>query len=440
MISRREKVCYRFGDVANNGMFTFVSAYMMYYCTDVAGFGMAQVSLILFLGSVANAITSPVMGLLIDRARFRKGCCRPFIMIGMAPSSILLAALFQVPRGWSFNAVLTGILYIAFNIAYSFMNVPYSTLLNVISSDERERISLNLYKNVGANISGILVTACTLVLVNFFHRFFTNGYSGTAIFYALVFFLCVLLSVIGTKERVKMARRQKKLSLSELIKTDAPWVILCEVQFLALMCNAIRSQGSIYYAKYYLGRESMNSILLTLTSLVCLLIAFFLPIIERRIGLKRVVIYGDALNFVAMLFTWMIGTNIFFIVILHIVSSIGWAMATGMTFVILTETVDYAEYKTGERPQGICTALLAFIQKVGIGIAGYICPIILEAGGYVANRTASKSALMSIRILYLGFPMVLMVVMILLMSFYRLDKIYPEIKKQLNERTKKRGI
>ena len=318
MISRREKVCYGFGDVANNGMFTFVSAYMMYYCTDVAGLGMAQVSLILFLGNVSNAITSPVMGLLIDRVKFRNGCCRPFIMIGMAPACILLAALFQVPGGRSFSAVLIGILYFVFNIAYSFMNVPYSTLLNVISGDERERISLNLYKNVGANVSGILVTACTLALVNFFHRFFANGYSGIAILYAVSFFICALLSVLGTKERVKKSKGRKSLSLPELIKTDTPWVILCMVQFLALMCNAVRSQGSIYYAKYYLGRESINSVLLTITPLMCLMMAFFLPTIERWIGLKRVVICGDALNFVTMLFTWMAGKNIIIIVILHI--------------------------------------------------------------------------------------------------------------------------
>lgn len=201
-----------------------------------------------------------------------------------------------------------------------------------------------------------------------------------------------------------------------------------------MTCFAVRNQGSIYFTKYFLGDEQLNSVLLTINSLVCLAMAFILPWIEKQIGLRQVVLYGNICNLTAVLLTYLAGNKRILVILLHVMSSIGWAMATGMIFVIISQTIDFAEYRTGFRPQGIFISLLMFFVKVGNGLAGVICAQILKMGGYAAGRSQSIQSLRAIRFLFLGLPAIFFILVIILMMGYHLDREYPEIQRSLQKK------
>ena len=132
-----------------------------------------------------------------------------------------------------------------------------------------------------------------------------------------------------------------------------------------------------------------------------------------------------------MVGTWFAGKNVVLIVGLHVLTSIGWSMATGMVFVILTQTIDYGQWKTRKRPQGLLTSLLTFVQKIGVALAGVLCSVILNLGHYVANQAAGPSALLAIKIMFGGIPLTTSIICMILMSFYHLDELYPQIEKDL---------
>ena len=435
-----EKISYGIGDFANNGMFTFVSTYLMYYCTDQARLNMTFVSVILMLGSVVNAAFSPVMGILIDKVNGKFGKCRPFMAIGMLPACSLLILLFSIKGNSRVNSIVILLVYIAFNMAYAMENVPYTTLLTVITDDQKERISLNLFKNIGSNAGGIFVTAATLPLVSLFSGAGRNGYHDTALFFGILFFIGMFLCVIHTEERVGQtaSAEKRKMPFSRVIKEDGPWRILCVVQFLTMMMIIVRYSGSIYYAKYYLGNQFVSSAILTINSVICLLMAMVLPFMERRLGLKKLVVFGDGLYCIAMIGTALAGKSVMMILFFHCLSSVGFAMATGMIFVILSQTIDYAEWKTGVRPQELLTSLLAFAQKIGIGLAGLLSAQILKAGGYSADTALTASAVFSIKMLFWGLPLALSILIVIAMLFYQLDSSYPQMMQELQARRMQR--
>lgn len=430
-----EKISFGLGDFALNGIFTFVSTYLMFYYTDVACLDLSAISLIILIGRVVDAICSPIMGAVIDKTHSKYGKCRPYVAAAIFPACILMIVLFSIPSGLSEgNKVLMSIgVYVLFSICYPIMNVPYSTLLNVLTDDNDERISFNLFKNAGANVGATFVTAVALKLVAVFSKGGKNGFTGTSFVLALLFLVVTVICVRNIKERVS-TQSEKDTNLKESLKVVAqnrPWKILCVVQFLSLAAYIIRNQGTIYYAKYYLENESVSSLMLSMTSVIAFCFSFLLPSFVKKHGLRFCVIVGNICWSLSMVGTWFAGKNVVLIVGLHVLTSIGWSMATGMVFVILTQTIDYGQWKTGKRPQGLLTSLLTFVQKIGVALAGVLCSVILNLGHYVANQAAGPSALLAIKIMFGGIPLTTSIICMILMSFYHLDELYPQIEKNL---------
>ena len=424
------------GDFSSNGIFTFTATYLMFFYTDVAKIGLGAIGVILLLGRIVDAVCSPVMGVIVDRTNTRYGKCKPFLAVGIVPVCILLTLLFYSSDGMpaGMKVAFAAVTYVLFSILYAFMNVPYSTMINVLTKDNEQRIAFNLFKNVGANCGGIFVTACTLWMVTAFGSEVNQGFTKTVLVFGAVFLMCTLLCVRNTKERVKdKGKDHVNVRASfRIAAQNKPWLLLCGVQFLGMTYMMVRNQGTIYYAKYYLGREELSSLLLSIMPFASILVAFILPTFAKKWGMRGCVRTGNILWCIAMAGTWMAGENIVLVIFFHILASVGWAVATGMVFVMLSQTIDYAQWKTGIRPQGFLTAMIAFVQKLGIACSGFICALVLELGGYRADQIAGSDTLFAIRMNFSGLPLILSAAVILLISFYDLDNKYPEIERELN--------
>ncbi|MFV0363984.1 MAG: MFS transporter [Suipraeoptans sp.] len=421
-----EKTCFGIGDFANNGIFTFVSTYLMYYYTDSLGLSLGMVSSVLLIGRAVDAACSPIMGIVVDRTETRFGKCRPFLMIGTLPVCAVMTMIFSIPYslGETTKVFLCISLYVIFSIFFSFVNVPYSTLINVLTNDNEDRIVFNAFKTIGANLGGVFVTSLTLLMVDYFSKNGKNGFSITAMIFGIIFLLGTILCVINVRERVHVAKGDVigVKGVVDAILKNKPWMILCGVQFLALTYMMVRNQGTIYYMKYYLNNEGLSSILLVTMPIASVVTSLFLPSLSKKYGMKACVIVGNCLWCIAMAGMWALGKSVVIVVAFQIVASFGWGIATGMVFVMLAQTIDYGKEKTGFELQGILTSLLAFMQKLGVAASGVICAQVLKVGGYVANQNATESSSFAIRTLFCGLPLLLSLMAILLISRYRLNE------------------
>lgn len=434
-----KKICYGLGDLAVNGMFTFVSTYILFYYTDIEKISLATVGTALFLGRSMDAVFSVIVGGIVDRTQTKWGKCRPFLVWFGIPLGLMLIFLFAVPDIGIYKGLYCGVTYVLFSIFFSLVNVPYTTMASMISKRDDVRIQYNVLKMLGANLGGVLVTAFTLSIVQKNSAGFGHGYTKTACLYAVIAIAALLICAFVTKETVQ-TEQEEKMRIKEfgcIAKQNKNWLIFCVVMFFSLLYMTLHNQSTIYYMKYYLGKENLSSFILSMTPFICMLAALIMPPIASRVGMKATVCAGNLITIFALAGTWLAGRNEIPLLIFSILTSVGWAVSSSMIFVMLPQLIDYSEWKSGRRPQGLMSAIVTFLMKMGVAMAGFICPLILKCGGYTSEVEASESVLTAIRMAYIFIPLLLAVLVMVLMKFYSLDHVYGQIASELKERETK---
>ena len=421
-ISGLEKLSFGLGDFAANGVFTFVSSYLLFFYTDIAGVSLKTAGVLLLLGRSVDAITSVIAGCLIDKTDTRLGKCRPYLFISTIPLMSLLCLLFlNIEAGATNKVFLMSIMYLVFSIFYAFYNVPYSTMLSLISSKHNDRITFNVFKNFGANAGALFVTALSVTLIGFCGGEQQNGYFKTAFIYSIIFFVAATLCFLFTKERVKRVERDKLSLLQsfQISKKNHKWILFVIIQFVAMFYMILHNQSTFYYTKYYLGDERLTAIILSLTPVMCILSALLLPVITKRYQMNHILMIGHLIVFFSLIVTFLCERYVFGVLICSIFTSFGWSIATGLIFVMHAQHIDETERLNGIRPQGFMTSCMTFLMKAGVAFAGIVSPIILKEGGYRPNMRMDGKTLFAINMNYSFLPCILSFLVVLLCLFYK---------------------
>lgn len=421
-ISSLEKLSFGLGDFAANGVFTFVSSYLLFFYTDVAGVNLKIAGVLLLLGRSVDAIASVIVGGLIDKTETKSGKCRPYLLGSMIPLMCLLSLLFlNIKAEESHRIILMSFFYLAFSICYAFYNVPYSTMLSLISSKHQDRISFNLFKNFGANVGALFVTALTVTMIRIFGGEQQDGYFKTALFYALIFIVAAMLCYQFTNERVKPLENDKLSPLQSLYitKQNHSWIIFVLIQFVAMFYMILHNQSTFYFTKYYLGDERLSAIILSLTPFMCILSALILPFITKRVKMKQILLIGHFIVFLSFVATILCKRYVYGVLICSIFTSFGWSIATGLIFVMHAQLIDKTEKTSGKRPQGFMTSCMTFLMKAGVALAGIVSPYILKSSGYKANEKMDAQTIFAINVNYSYLPVILSFFVVLLCLFYK---------------------
>lgn len=149
-------------------------------------------------------------------------------------------------------------------------------------------------------------------------------------------------------------------------------------------------------------------------------------------------IVGFLLFIVGQLIIYAGGTSTAIICVGTVIGSIGLGFPTGLLFTLMADTVEYGEWKSGVRAQGLLIASASGIGiKLGSGLGAAIPAWVLSAGGYVANQTQTASALNAIVLSFIGFSCILAAICAVLMFFYKFEKPFEEIMAELEVRRQK---
>lgn len=437
-ISIKEKLSYGLGDLACNTMFTLVSSYIMFFYTDIAGIGLAAVGTIMLVSRIVDAVTDPIMGGIIDKTHTKWGKARPYVLWMAIPFGIISVLMFISPDiGSTGKFIYALVTYILFCVVYTALNIPYSTMMSNMTDSESERLSFNMFKTIGSNGGGFVATGLTLGLVAAIGRGNqAMGFTGAVIVYAVIGVILLFICFKNTKERI--IPQGKAMPLLESIKVavkNRNWLLMCLVAFLCFTSLIIRNQGTMYYAKYYLENEAVGAPLMSIATLLGIPLALVTPAIAKVVGTKRCVFIGSLIQVVSIIGVYFAGKNLTLIYILTAIGAIGFGVAMGLLFILTAETIDYSEWQTGLRPQGLMTAFIGFMVKLGMAVAGVVSAAILSAGGYVENVAQTASSLNAIRANYIWVPAIIGVLIAVVILFYNLDeKKYAKVIEELHER------
>lgn len=455
MIKFKEKVGYGFGDMASSMFWKIFGMYMMFFYTDVFGLAPAAVGTMFLVTRVWDSLIDPVVGVMADRTNSRWGKFRPYILFGAVPFAVIGVLTFVTPDfSDSGKLIYAYATYTLMMMTYSAVNVPYASLLGVISPDPKDRNVLSSYRMFFAYAGSFIALLLVEPLVGLFtdmgdapspQRGWTLTVAVIAVMCALLFFLCFK----WTKERVKPIAENKNPVTTDLkdLARNYPWWILLGAGVAALVFNSIRDGATIYYFKYYiLDTGAVNvggGLVLTWSTLYLVLgqaanmlgVALAGPV-SNRIGKKTTYIGAMAIATVlSVIFYNFAPDQLGLIFTFQVLISICAGSIFPMLWSMYADIADYSEWKTGRRATGLIFSSSSMSQKLGWAFGTAVSGWLLGYYGFEANAAQGDNTIHGIRMLLSYLPAIGTALSVLFISFYPLsEKRVTQITTELEAR------
>ena len=457
-----EKTGYGCGDLASVLFWQNITLYLLIFYTDTFGLSAIAAGTMIAVSRILDAIFDVGIGMAADRTNTKWGKFRPYIMWGAIPLAIMAVLAFTTPNfGEGGKLVYAYVTFILFMFFYSFVNIPYTSLMGVISPDSKERTSVSSFKFVGAYLAGLIVSFTALKLAAHFgggDSTSGKGWSMTMIVYAVAAVIFFAITFLSTKERVKPLKEEKssvKTDLKDLIKNDA-WIILFAVTILFILFTCVRTSVTTHYFKYFVGvqdfsifgtthhftYEDLASAFNGIGQAFSLIGVFLVPWFAGMSGKKRAV---SILLIVAMIctgaFYFFQPSNLILIFVFQIFGSVTGGPISAILWSMYADTADYSEWKTGNRATGLIYSASIMSNKIGWAVGAAIVGLLLGIFGFKANEVQNADVQYGLRSMMSLIPVAFGFVALVLLYFYKLDeKKLSEIKADLDTRRAERGI
>lgn len=440
-----ERLAYGFGDFGCNIIYTAMSAFLLFYYTDYAGVSAFAVGTIMMVSRLFDGVSDIIMGVIVDRTKSKYGKARPWILRMCIPFAISGVLLFSVPTSWAETPKLIYV-FITYNlvstVVYTAINVPYSALNALMTQNPYERSVLSIFRNLLATAGTLTINIFTLPLVEFFGN---NALAWTKTFFifGIVAIIAFLYTFWGTSERVKSVAQLQStenndvpvlVGIKALFKNKY-WIMMTGMLALFFLMYAINGGSTVYYAKDILGDKNLVGTISGIFNIVQICGMFFIAMMIKKFGKRNIFALGLVLDIIGMLILNYSNGVMSLIIISSVIRGLGNACGGATMWAMVSDTIDYGEWKTGYRTEGLVNSACSFGWKIGNGIGSALLGLILEAGGYVGTAiTQTETALFSIEICFIWIPIAIYVIGLVIMSFYHLDKEFPAIIRDLNNR------
>jgi GPH family glycoside/pentoside/hexuronide:cation symporter len=425
-LSFKEKVGYGLGDTASHFVWDMVGFWILIFYTDTFGISAAAAGTIMLIARVWDMVSDPIMGIIADRTNTRWGKFRPYILWMALPYSVLAVLTFTTPDfGQTGKIIYAGVTYLLLMTVFTAINLPYSSLGAVMTSDSYERAGLNSYRFIFAFVGQFIVTGTALSLAMYFGQGDNaKGYQYTLILFAMISFVLFMVTFSTTRERVKPPKEQKQ-NLKEDIRNlfqNRPWVILFFVGIISFVMFAMQNLSIAYYFKYYIGDEESVQLFNVIGTVALIAGIPFSKPLSKRFGKRNIYLASSLISGFFFILLYVPGAdNIVSIYVINILAKFTYAPAVPLLWTMLADTADYSEWKSGRRATGLVFSAATFAQKAGWGIGGALAGWILALYQFVPNIEQTATSLTGIKLMISVFPGVLYMSCAILLFFYAID-------------------
>lgn len=447
MVTLKEKIGYALGDAAAGGItWKVMSIAFPLFFTNVFGLTVADTATLMLVARLFDVVTDPIMGSIADRTQSRWGTYRPWLIYGAIPFGLIFALLLYTP---DFDPVGKRIyaytLYLLMMAIYTAVNVPYGSLLGVMTDDDNEKNQFSSYRMVGAYAMGFITLLSFPYLQKMVggseaHQYAVLG-AGLGVVAAAMTLACGLL----TKERLKPVRADK-FSLrpfADLLK-NKPWIYLTLIGICTNFFNGFRYAVAGYLITYCLNGDVTVSgliinytVFMTFGEVTCMIFGGLSPKFTRWVGSKKKAFNIAALICivfsVAFYFVPMDPAYIWVMVALVILTSIGVGFYSPLLWSMYADVADYATEKNGTSSTGLIFSSGTMAQKFGSAISGSLVAILLGIAGFISGSdpatgetiitiTDQEAVKEMIWLLFSIIPAFIVLVMMFLLHKYPIKK------------------
>lgn len=433
----QQRIGYGVADLGCNLVWQMLTTYLMFFYTDVVGLMAAQVSVLFLITRLIDAGADLLMGLVIDKTNTKWGKSRPYFLWGAIPFGLLSAFTFYVPHvNQTDKLYFAYISYAALSLAYTIVNMPLTSILPSLTEDVHERTILATSRILFSFIGATIVGAATIALIKFFGGGSQEtGFFKTMALYGAIATFLFLVTFATVKEKVIPNRRRPTIRESfSTLKGNHAWYLFA-LNIIFMWGAFFLQQGSLlYFYTYYIRRPDLVSTIGGISALVPILGSLMTPYLSKRFLKRDLFLASSGLHLVGILLIIVVGLSIKGLIIGTVISALGFGLRHAIYFSMQADPVDYGEWKTGINSAGLIAAINQFVGKMAMAGGGALAGLVLTIGGYRPNQLQTTTALFAIQSNFLYIPAVLILISIGIMSFYKLDKIYPKIRTEIDRK------
>jgi glycoside/pentoside/hexuronide:cation symporter, GPH family len=441
-LTRLTKIIYGSGDIGFSLTTTIVAAYFLFFLTNVVGIRPAVAGIAILIGRSWDYINDPIIGHISDRTRSRWGRRRPFLLFGALPFALAFTMMWFKPP-WDNMIALTAyyaVAYVIFDTAATFVYMPYYALTPELTEDYDERTSLTSYRMFYSIFGSLLAFTLPLMIVGSFSPGNESKVLLMGAVFGLISALPLLLVFATTREKqefVDQAQPKFKDSLKAAFK-NKPFVFGAVIYLITWVSFDILQTVLLFFIKFVMGREADSDLIMATIFIVAIFALPFWEWTSRKLN-KRLA-YAAGITFWAVVQVVLINLNasspLILILFLCGLAGIGVGAAHVLPWSIIPDAIEWDEYQTGERHEGMFYSLVTLMQKIASSIAIPLTAVLLDLTHYVPNSsTQPASALLGIRILVGPIPALLLVIGIVFALKYPLSREeFTRVVKELDAR------
>jgi len=391
----REKIAYALGDAAAGGItWKIMSIAFPLFFTNVFGLTFADAAALMLIARLFDVVTDPIMGSLADRTQSKWGTYRPWLIFGAIPFGLIFALLLYTPDlGPAGKRVYAYVLYLLMMAVYTAVNVPYGSLLGVMTDDDNEKNQFSSYRMVGAYAMGFITLLSFPYLQKMVGGTDAHQYAVLGTVFGIIAAAMTLACGLMTKERLKPVRAEK-YSLSQFVDLfkNKPWIYLTLIGLCTNFFNGFRYAVAGYLISYCLGGDvTVGSLIINYTVLMafgevtCMIFGGVSPKFAKWVGSKRMAFLWAAVICVVFsvlfFFIPMSPRYIWLMVAVVILTSVGVGLYSPLLWSMYADVADFATEKFGTSSTGLIFSSGTMAQKLGGAISGSLIALLLGLAG-----------------------------------------------------------
>ena len=422
------KVIYGTGDLGFSMNNSIISAFFTIYMMDVMGLTPALVAIILFVGRSWDYINDPIVGHLSDRTRTRWGRRRPFLLFGAIPFGLSFILLWISPDLSDTGLVIYySLAYIVYEALATIVYMPYFSLTPELTEDYDERTKLTSFRMLFNIIGSLTAYIFPMLVIGSMIPENTDRVLKMGMIAGAIAAIPLLVVFLGTREKKEhMSENRPKLipSLKAALK-NRPFVFAAGIYLLTWMTIVVLETNLLLYIKYIIQREGQSTLIMASIFVTAILALPIWNWAAKHWNKRLAYIIGVAFWAVVMMVLILLTpqTPFWVIMLLCIMAGIGVSAAQVLPWSIIPDAIEWDEWKTFERHEGMFYSLITLLGKVANSVAVPLSLMVLEFTGYQSGSAAQPdSALLGIRLVIGPLPAILLTGGIVFAIFYPLSR------------------
>lgn len=429
-VTNKEKYSYGIGAFGKDMVYAFVATYLMIFFTDEVGLSSVFVGGLFFVSRFWDAVNDPLMGLIVDNTRTKWGKFRPWILIGTLINAVVLIFLFFNPNRFlegKMVYVYCAAAYILWGMTYTIMDIPYWSMIPSFTNDPDERDKMAVIPRIFATLGGASVNSFGLILIaalGISSR--SEGYFRLGIAISIIFVISTLITVCNIKEK-NVVQNKEQIKIKDikdiLLKNDQLMVIICSVVVFQIS-QFLYSGFLVYFFTYAINDSAFYATYVAIGTVVQVIALILFPKISQIIGRKNNYLVGCGLGIAGFLGLFIVSrfeSNIL-LCLVAVIYNFGVGILNACTTVMISNSVDYGEFKIGKRSESIVFSAQTFIVKFSTAFSGLVTGVGLKVINYVPNEVQSASTIFGMKIIMFLIPSILMGICgIIYFKFYKLN-------------------